>query len=147
MKLASFDIFDTALIRKCGAAENIFYLLARKLYPEDAALREAFLLWRRTTPAKLKPDLGKVEVSLENLYSGASYAGFTQYSADWLIGKELETESENLIVNSSIRELISEGAASLIFNILYSWRSLCASRSPADSRISIYWLAFSTCPD
>ena len=37
MKLASFDIFDTTLIRKCGKPENIFYLLAHKLYPNDKA--------------------------------------------------------------------------------------------------------------
>ena len=40
MKLASFDIFDTTLIRKCGKPGNIFYILAHKLYPSDKAKRE-----------------------------------------------------------------------------------------------------------
>ena len=44
MKLASFDIFDTTLIRQCGQPEMIFYLLAQHLYPNDKAKRDDFLL-------------------------------------------------------------------------------------------------------
>ena len=46
-KLASFDIFDTVLIRKCGSPENIFYLLSRRIYgsrEEAPEVREAFFL-------------------------------------------------------------------------------------------------------
>ena len=49
MKLASFDIFDTTLIRKCGNPENIFYLLAHKLYPTDDAKGADFLQWRKNS--------------------------------------------------------------------------------------------------
>ena len=42
MKLASFDIFDTTLIRKCGVPENIFYLLSKYLYPENPICRTLF---------------------------------------------------------------------------------------------------------
>lgn len=34
MKLASFDIFDTTLVRKCGSPDNIFYLLSKRIYLE-----------------------------------------------------------------------------------------------------------------
>lgn len=112
MKLASFDIFDTVLIRKCGSPENLFYLLAQKLYPDDKALREAFLLWRRITPAKLKPAEGKVEVSLKELYSHAKSAGFREYSAEEFSARELETESENLIVNANMRDRIERKRSS-----------------------------------
>ena len=112
MKLASFDIFDTVLIRKCGSPENLFYLLAQKLYPDDKALREAFLLWRRITPAKLKPAEGKVEVSLKELYSHAESAGFREYSAEEFSARELETESENLIVNANMRDRIERKRSS-----------------------------------
>ena len=44
MKLASFDIFDTTLIRKCGVPENIFYLLSKYLYPENPILQNSFFL-------------------------------------------------------------------------------------------------------
>lgn len=50
MKLVSFDIFDTTLVRKCGAPENIFYLLANRIFGSSdkcAAYRNSFFLWRR----------------------------------------------------------------------------------------------------
>lgn len=53
MKLASFDIFDTTLIRKCGVPENIFYLLSKYLYPENPILQNSFFLWRREAEKKL----------------------------------------------------------------------------------------------
>lgn len=45
MKLVSFDIFDTTLVRKCGAPENIFYLLANRIFGSSdkcAAYRNSF---------------------------------------------------------------------------------------------------------
>ena len=108
MKLASFDIFDTVLIRKCGVPENLFYLLALRLYPENRALREAFLLWRRTTPQKLKPQPGKIEVSLEELYAHAAAAGFTQYSTEEFVAGELELEAGNLTANAVMLRKINE---------------------------------------
>lgn len=59
MKLVSFDIFDTVLIRKCGLPENIFYLLANRLYLDNRALREAFLLWRRQAEQQARHRLPK----------------------------------------------------------------------------------------
>lgn len=47
IKLASFDIFDTTLIRKAGSPENIFYILSKALYPNDEALQKAFFIWRK----------------------------------------------------------------------------------------------------
>ena len=108
MKLASFDIFDTVLIRKCGVPENLFYLLAHRLYPENRALREAFLLWRRTAPQKLEPQPGKIEVSLEELYAHAAAAGFTQYSTEEFVAGELELEAGNLTANAVMLRKINE---------------------------------------
>lgn len=56
MKLVSFDIFDTTLVRKCGAPENIFYLLANRIFGSSdkcAAYRNSFFLWRRKAEACL----------------------------------------------------------------------------------------------
>ncbi|MBR5824614.1 MAG: hypothetical protein IKY67_10795 [Paludibacteraceae bacterium] len=50
MKLASFDIFDTALIRRCGKPENIFYLMAERLYPGDEGKQREFVEWRKKQP-------------------------------------------------------------------------------------------------
>ena len=46
MKLASFDIFDTTLLRICGKPQNIFFLVSRKLFPDDLKLQRDFFNWR-----------------------------------------------------------------------------------------------------
>ena len=53
MKLASFDIFDTALIRRCGKPENIFYLMAERLWPNDSVAQERFVEWRKKRPTEI----------------------------------------------------------------------------------------------
>lgn len=50
MKIASFDIFDTTLIRKCGKPQNIFYLLAQKLFYHNTELQKEFVIWRLNIP-------------------------------------------------------------------------------------------------
>ena len=50
MKLASFDIFDTTLIRRCGKPENVFCLMAERLYPGDKVARDRFVEWRKRQP-------------------------------------------------------------------------------------------------
>ncbi len=99
MKLASFDIFDTVLIRKCGLPENIFYLLAHRLYPEDAALREDFLLWRKGAEARAQKRKS-ADVSLADIYEERT-------------GAEIEKviEAENLIANPRIKALIEKKRA------------------------------------
>ena len=65
MKLASFDIFDTALIRRCGKPENIFYLMAERLWPKNSAKQQEFFKLR-VESGKLKKNSG--EVMLEEVY-------------------------------------------------------------------------------
>ena len=47
MRLASFDIFDTTLLRRCGKPEAVWQILGKRLYPNDHDLCEAFVAWRR----------------------------------------------------------------------------------------------------
>lgn len=107
MKLASFDIFDTTLIRKCGNPENIFYLLAHKLYPNDKAKREDFIVWRKRTPQIVQKKLKKIELTLLDIYTAEGVTSFNEYDTQTLINKELETERENLVCNPKIVELIN----------------------------------------
>lgn len=46
MKLATFDIFDTTLIRLCGTPDLVFELLGRRLYPDNKDKQEVFINWR-----------------------------------------------------------------------------------------------------
>lgn len=108
MNLASFDIFDTTLIRKCGLPENIFYILANRLYPDNRALREAFLLWRRQAEQQARYRLPKIDVSLEQIYNDDTLSGFISYTPQQMKDAEVQIESENLIANPAVKELIEK---------------------------------------
>ena len=108
MKLASFDIFDTTLIRKCGKPENIFYILAHKLYPNDIAKREDFLLWRKGAENTARMRVPGKDVTIEDIYCSDELEGFAEYTTAQLIEAEKKVESENLIANPTIREIIKE---------------------------------------
>lgn len=105
MKLASFDIFDTALIRKCGQPECIFALTAQKLYPDDAAKKDDFIVWRRHIGERLQKTAGKNDAALSELYADAD---FPPWSREELMQTELAVEAENLIANPDIRQKIAE---------------------------------------
>lgn len=111
MKLASFDIFDTTLIRKCGKPENIFYILAHKLYPSDKAKREDFILWRAKAEGKARRKAPGKDVTIEDIYSSDELKGFDEYSKNELISAEKEAEAEQLIANPAIKRIIEEKRA------------------------------------
>ena len=108
MKLASFDIFDTTLIRKCGKPENIFYILAHKLYPSDRAKREDFLLWRKKAESEARRQAPGKDVTIDDIYSSDKLKGFDEYSKKELIEAEKNIETEQLIANPAIREVINK---------------------------------------
>ena len=109
-KLVSFDIFDTALIRKCGKAENIFYLLSHYLYPDDVAQRKAFLHWRSCVGvfARRKCLSENREVGIEDIYADVVEQGFTEYTTNQFIEAELNIEADNLFANRKIKETIQQ---------------------------------------
>ena len=106
MKLASFDIFDTTLIRKCGSPGNIFYLLAQRLYPSDKAKRDDFLLWRKGAESEARKRAPGKDVTIEDIYASDELQGFDEYTPAQLIEVEKRIEAENLIANPAIKETI-----------------------------------------
>ncbi len=108
MKLASFDIFDTTLIRKCGNPGNIFYILAHKLYPGDKAKREDFLLWRKDAENEARRRAPGKDVTIEDIYSSEEITGFAEYTLEQLIEAEKSIEAEQLIANPAIRDVIKQ---------------------------------------
>lgn len=106
MKLASFDIFDTTLIRKCGRPENIFYLLAGRLYPCDQEKRDKFFCWRRKAEQLIAPHIKKREITIQDIYSGEALNTFCEYTSAELIAAEKAVESENLTANPEIKTII-----------------------------------------
>lgn len=108
MNLVSFDIFDTVLVRKCGAPRNIFWLMAWRLYPDNAQKRDAFYQWRLTAEAAAVRRSGDVNLSLADFYRCPEISEFGEYSAARLVELEKAIEWENLISRPHIRNLISQ---------------------------------------
>ena len=106
MKLASFDIFDTTLIRKCGKPESIFHLLAHHLYPNDEMKREEFFIWRSETRVRVPDRLSGKECTLADIYSDPYLNGFPEYTPEQMMETEMQTERDNLIPNPEIADTI-----------------------------------------
>ncbi len=106
MKLASFDIFDTALIRKCGRPENIFFLLSHRLYPHDQGKRADFLLWRNAAGRRAHDKFPGRQITLGDIYNDEWLSGFSEFTPSLMMACEKEVESENLMVNPYVRGMI-----------------------------------------
>lgn len=110
MKLASFDIFDTTLIRQCGNPEMVFYLLAYRLYPNDKARRDDFLLWRKQAEKEAYSRIeNKKELTIDDIYDSPRLIAFrSEYSKEELKQAEIQMESEQLTFNPQIKALITQ---------------------------------------
>ncbi len=123
MKLASFDIFDTTLIRRCGKPENIFYLMAERLYPNDKVAQDGFVEWRKRQPMVVssmrneKLGMRNVEVGLEEIYERLQIITPSalqarppktggQYLSSELVEMEKGIEADNLMVNPALKAVI-----------------------------------------
>ena len=100
MKLASFDIFDTTLLRRCGKPEAVFHILAERLFPNDKDLREAFVVWRKSTKGNtLKDVYDKID---------SAFLTFARKNKEEMMKAEEETEKDVLIANPSVCKLIDQ---------------------------------------
>ncbi len=97
MKLATFDIFDTSLIRRCGVPEAVFHLVAARLWPDDGMRRTEYLNLRRQAAGK---------ETLAEIYAVPGMNLFPELSADELMAAEKVMEAEQLTVNPVMRRKI-----------------------------------------
>ena len=110
MKLASFDIFDTTLIRKCGAPVNIFYLLARRLFPDNEVRVTAFIAWRKQAESMSREKYNCQNVTFDRIYDSFDEKSFGLTRGDAATA-EKEMERQNLIVNPVVKEIIERKRA------------------------------------
>lgn len=108
MNLASFDIFDTVLLRKCGKPANIFYLLAHRLYPGDEGKRECFVTWRHNAERNASHHTKGRETTIADIYTNNGEENFHEYTRKELIDAEKQIEGENLIANPAIKATIEQ---------------------------------------
>jgi len=110
MKLASFDIFDTTLIRKCGAPENLFFLLSKLLFPNNDAYQTEFFMWRMQAEKMSMQKLKKQYLTLEEIYCSFNEESFN-CKKSWIIKREKDLESSQLVYNYEIKKIIAKKRA------------------------------------
>ena len=100
MRLASFDIFDTTLLRHCGKPEAVWLSLGKSLFPNDNDLCEAFVAWRK---------LAKGE-TLNDIYAtiDSAFLSFAGKSVAEMMQAEEAVERAMLIPNPSVCRLIEQ---------------------------------------
>ena len=100
MRLASFDIFDTTLLRRCGQPEEVWYRLASRLFPKEDDLQKAFVAWRKRAVGDTLADIYATIDSAFLSFAGKSVAEMMQ--------AEEAVERAMLILNPSVCRLIEQ---------------------------------------
>lgn len=108
IKIYSFDIFDTCLIRKCGSPRNLFDILAYEIIgmhsPES--LRMDFANIRIKGEKIARNESKSEEVTLTDIYSHCDFTDITSKSKDEIQHCEIELEKRMIIpVHSMIEQL------------------------------------------
>lgn len=111
MKIHSFDIFDTCLIRTCGRPVSVFDILAEKILGHDAciSLKNDFTYIRITGEQKARQALINnecEEVTLDEIYNYCDFSSITSVPVDFIKQQELATEAEVLVPVFSIKHEI-----------------------------------------
>lgn len=108
MKYVSFDIFDTCLIRKCGEATNVFFLLGRKLFGVGTTEAEMFYHWRCQAEGMAEENVGTKYVSIQNIYDGIPAYIANKYSSSQMVQEELRIEASMLHVAPKTKHRIEQ---------------------------------------
>ena len=103
MTLSSFDIFDTTLLRWCGKPNNVYAVMAKRLYPGNHTKQDEFMLWRNRVPRFIKGEYG-----VEDIYKTSGLEAFPEYTPEQLLNEELKTEEALLMGNKKIIDKIQE---------------------------------------
>lgn len=98
MRLATFDIFDTVLIRRCGKPETVFDIMAWRLFPDREDCCNEFVNWRRQSASKA----GRYG-TIEDIYKANGCEDFPGFSSRELMEAEMAVEADQLMVNPSVK--------------------------------------------
>lgn len=108
MKVSSFDIFDTCLVRKCGTPENLLDILSLKAFvhkPQEWA-RQEFVAARRLTEQKLWQE--NPNYTLHDIWVEFDWSHQFLKPKKELCQLELELEREMLVPVLSMRDKVNE---------------------------------------
>ena len=101
MMVSSFDIFDTCVVRKCGAPKNLFDVLSYRVFSKEVSDEERL----EFITCRLAAD----ETStLKHLYDTFEYAHPFLLSKKEIMQKELECEREMLVSVNALQQVVSQ---------------------------------------
>lgn len=107
MDLASFDIFDTLLIRRCGSPNTLFYILSKQLFPNDDAKNDAFYIWRMKAESIAEKKFNTKHATLTQIYDSWDEIGFG-INSQAAIEYEKKIEADSLVVNPNVKSILDE---------------------------------------
>ena len=117
----SFDIFDTLIVRKCGAATNIFDIVEDKYNESVCDTICGFKEARIDAEAKARAKSKRNEISLDDIYT--ELYCFSSSVRNKLQSIEIETEIDQCVGNKPIVEiyktLIQKGKQLFITSDMY----------------------------
>ena len=108
MKLCSFDIFDTSLVRICGAPSNVFFLTGVRLFGNNESLIKEYVNYRSAAERMVKSVTCKSNVSLSDIIGifDDNYISKIGVSKKELEIIEKEIEYNNLVPVKETSDLI-----------------------------------------
>ena len=108
MKISSFDIFDTCLVRKCGTPENFFDVFSLRAFNQEPPewARQEFVATRRLTEQKLWTE--NPYYTLQDIWTEMDWTHPFLKSKKELCELEQELEREMLVPVLSMRDKVNE---------------------------------------
>jgi predicted HAD superfamily hydrolase len=110
VKICSFDVFETCLIRKVAAPSDVFYEVAKKVFaklgiPLNRPVIEDFVVARIRAEQVARQESGREDTSLDEIWQKLVQAMGWQYDES-LVQSELDAEEELLAPIFSIRKQV-----------------------------------------
>lgn len=112
IRIYSFDIFDTCLVRACGRPEFVFDILAKRVLGQNANITQCmdFAYLRRNAESiaiKKYCHDDIEEITLDEIYNECDFSSLTDLSKNIIKDLELELERELLFPVLEIKEKIN----------------------------------------
>lgn len=122
MKVYSFDVFDTCLIRKCGEPQNVLDILSRLVYEDSVSDmdRRAFVIARRMADCNV---YNNEFARLSDIYDNMAYSHPLLKTKEELMQLESDLERAMLVpipeMKRKIAELRLQGAHIIFISDMY----------------------------
>lgn len=109
IKYASFDVFDTCLVRATGEPDSVFCLLAQKLISGECdSDQKEFVRIRKDGEALARKKSKSEEVTLTEIYNECDFSAIVSVPNEEIMRREMEIEEEILLPVYSIKEKINQ---------------------------------------